>query len=221
MTGFLTFLVLLVAVLMLGAARGRRREREMKTLALQLGLNFERMVLGRPEGAAKTGRGSQKRPGPSPLLKMLPIATSAALTGRVNGVDVRLVPPVSLGDKHTRLYASFRESKNLGLNIASAVALDRVAHSVFGMQDIKSGNDALDRRVVIQAKSAPEATALLRDPNVQHLLLQLYELSILTRVFDEEIRTSVSDIHTDPDKAKSALDLLTRTVIALDSAPAA
>jgi hypothetical protein len=155
-----------------------------------------------------------------PLLA-LPIAHSWDIEGRLHGVSVRIFPAnVGKTGNHTGLTARFRTPLAIGLDLSAQTALDWLS-KVAGVQDLRTGNEAFDRRVMIRAKSEAPALALLRSPAVHQPLLEAFGINDLTRVDDYGVHAILHGVRTDPQEIRTLFDLLIRASMAIDSARAA
>ena len=107
-----------------------QQQRGLLETAARLGLQFEALHMGRPEGAAAPAdeQALQRSAGGSALLNLLartPMTRSWRVQGRRDGVNLRIEPDAQgHGTPMTRLRADFERPLGLGLELSSRAALD-------------------------------------------------------------------------------------------------
>lgn len=98
--------------------------------------------------------------------------------------------------------------------------MSRIGGALFGLQDVTTGNEELDRRVVIKGVPAHVVKRTVDHPELQRELLRLFEHEGLIDVDLHGAHYRQSASFEDEQAVRTLLDAMTGTVLALEKATA-
>ena len=146
------------------------------------------------------------------------------MAGTYNRMPVRIygkkVPGQESSSESTFIDATATCSTKFELMITRETTASRMAGALFGLQDVKTGNEDLDRRVVVKGVPNHVVKRVIDHPDLQRELLRLFEHdgSIHVDLHGAHYRQSAS--FKDAQAVRPLLDALTRTAAALEKATA-
>jgi hypothetical protein len=146
------------------------------------------------------------------------------MTGTYNRVPVRIygkkVPGQKRSSESTFIDASANCRTKFELMITRETTASRMAGALFGLQDVKTGKEDFDRRVVVKGVPNHVVKRVIDHPELQRELLRLFEHdgSIHVDLHGAHYRQSAG--FKDEQTVRSLLDALTRTAAALEKATA-
>ena len=146
------------------------------------------------------------------------------MAGTYNRVPVRIYGKNVSGQENTSestfIDATANCNTKFELMITRETTASRIGGGLFGLQDVKTGNDDLDRRVVVKGVPNHVVKRVIDHPDLQRELLRLFEHdgSIHVDLQGAHYRQSAS--FQDAQAVRSLLDALTRTAAALEKATA-
>jgi hypothetical protein len=146
------------------------------------------------------------------------------MAGTYNRIPVRIYGKKVSGDEgsseSTFIDATASCRTKFELVITRETAVSRLAGALFGMQDVKTGNEDLDRRVVVKGVPAHVVKRVIDHPELQRELLRLFEHDGSIHVDLHGAHYQQSAVFKDEQAVRSLLDALTRTAAALEKATA-
>lgn len=199
--------ILLVAGFVLlgayGAWNRRRREKEaLRSIARSLGFTFSE-----PESRSAFVR----------------LIGDWEMRGTYGGVPVRVYGERVTGQRHTTevtFIDAMAECRTKGqLVITRETTLSRVGGAL-GMQDITTGNEDLDRRVVIKGVPIHIVQRITSNARLQRELVRLFENEGTFHVDLKGVHYRQGTVFTDEQVLRARLEAMTRTVSALEEAAA-
>lgn len=186
-----------------GAWNRRRREKEtLRSIARSLGFTFSE-----PESRSAFVR----------------LIGDWEMRGRYNGVPVRVYGERVTGQQHTTevtfIDATAECRTRCQLAITRETTLSRIGGGL-GMQDITTGNEDLDRRVVIKGVPIHIVQRITSNTRLQRELLRLFENEGTLHVDLKGVHYRQGTVFTDEQVLRARLEAMTRTVSALEEATA-
>jgi hypothetical protein len=214
---FLFVVVMFAGAFIVGHQLKQRELRKRKELARQLGLKFEQFFMG----TVDDGKHGARDVPAAPVFRLLPFAVTCQLTGEISGVRVRVGNAASgrRGSgtpRRTSLDAYFRQPLALELHVMPQ-GLENPGR-LMGENFIRTGDEAFDRRVLVQGRSESEIVPLLRDPEVQNIITDLFHVEGAPRVDDHGAHVELVSFANDPAKLRPLFDKLTRAVQVIEAA---
>ena len=182
----------------------RRREKEiLRTIASRLGLTFSE-----PETTSN-------------FVRMI---GGWQMSGTYNRVPVRIYGKDARGED-SRAETTFIDvaancQRKFELTIARETTMTRLGGALFGLQDVTTGNEELDRRVVIKGVPTHVVKRTVDHPELQRELLRLFEHEGLIHVDLRGAHYRQSASFKDERSVRTLLDAMTGTVLALEKATA-
>jgi hypothetical protein len=195
-----------------------RQKEKLKNIAVHLGFTFsDEGTDDESAGAIQTSNQEL-----SPMRRFLRTIAGWQMKGRMNGVETKIYTKKISSGKHSHEYtcidALIPWNSSSSLLITRETSLSRLGKAIFDMQDIQTGNEDLDRRVVM--KGAPEhfVKRILLDSSLQAELLSLFELEGTIFVDQHGVHFQTPQAIVDEQRYRQLLDRLTRTASALERA---
>lgn len=209
--------------------QSKRRRAALRLAAMKLGLQYSEGIEALPEAArqqleARMGPVSTTSVGSGStgfLKALLNLAAPWQIEGRFNGSKVR-VDMVTYGSgksktRYTRLRAFMEQPLELGLQILPENLLTWFGERVLGMDDIKLGNEALDKKLRIRAENESGVRSRFANPGLQAQLLALAQKYGRISLNDEEVSVEMKSTLTDEVVIRGALSDLSAIELALRS----
>jgi hypothetical protein len=144
------------------------------------------------------------------------------MKGRYNGVETKIYSKkISSGKhsvEHTLIDASTKWNSSSSLVITRETTLGRLGKAIFDMQDIKTGHEELDRRLIIKGVPEQFVKRIMQDANLQQELLSLFEIEGSIYVDRNGAHFQTKGTLVDEQQYRKLLDHLTRTASALEHA---
>jgi hypothetical protein len=146
------------------------------------------------------------------------------MTGTYNRVPVRIygkkVPGQESSSESTFIDASANCNTKFELMITRETTASRMAGALFGLQDVKTGKEDFDRRVVVKGVPNHVVKRVIDHPELQRELLRLFEHDGAIHVDLHGSHYRQSSGFKDEQAVRSLLDALTRAAAALEKATA-
>jgi hypothetical protein len=210
MTFYLYSAAPIVVLLAIGAlfayvARNRRRKEkdQLRTIARSLGFAFS------------------EPPGKNNFVRLI---GGWEITGKYNGVPVRIygkrVSGTERSSESTFVDATANCRTRFELMITRQTTLSRLGGAVLGLQDVLTGNEELDRRIVVKGVPAHVVKRVMENPRLQREVARLFEHEGLIHVDLNGTHFRRSKSFTDEHSLRPLLDSMTRTASALEEATA-
>ena len=200
------FLVLIGIAALFGLAAWRRRRTEKENLrgiARTLGFTFTE---------------------PETKNRFMRMIGGWEMKGTYNRVPVRVygkIPP----NRESRSESTFVDATancatKCELMITRETTLSRIGGSLFGLQDVTTGNEELDRRVVVKGVPNHVVQRIVSNQKLQRELVRLFDHQGLIHVDLHGAHYQQSKSFPDDKTLRPLLDALTRTASALEEATA-
>jgi hypothetical protein len=144
------------------------------------------------------------------------------MKGTYNRVPVRIYGKKVSGSERSSESTFVDATASCGtkcqLVITRETTLSRIGGSLFGLQDVTTGNEELDRRVVVKGVPNHVVQRIMSNPKLQQELVRLFEHQGLIHVDLHGAHYRQSNSFSDEKALRPLLDALTRTVSALEEA---
>lgn len=204
---------------------------KMQTVAQKLGLEFQTFKPTNHDldRIQLLSSGEQNKQIPPKVIQfitsgidfVLPFFSQWKMIGRWNTIPVSIYKEVRKGNNnrnYTVVRAETGSEGNLGLLIVAESFGRTIGKAFHTVQDIQTGNDRLDKKIILKAKDVDRAKMLLNNTYLQDAILQALEFSSAIRIDDQSVTFTHAGTLTDEQKLRSALDQVTQTAHALKSA---
>ena len=212
----LIFLAIFIVSMYFNVRRSRVRQQKMKQIALQLGLQYQensdrqvspgmaQTVTGQQQQAQQRIRQLQQN---GTLTKVMAMLRTSAIAGKYNGwpVDIRMVNENKT--VFTKFRLSFGRSLALGLRIGPNGFFQRDLFG--GSPRIESGNEELDKKVLVRGSDELKVKFLIKRPETQRALLDAYRSFADITVDDEGISCKLRGFVDQYQKYQAILTALT------------
>ena len=214
--GPLVFLAVFAVSLYLSTRRAKARQQKMKQIAMQLGLQYQEKSAWQVSPVARPGGTSQQQQAQQrmrqlqqngTLAKVMSMLSTAAIAGTYNGwpVDIRTVNENKT--VFTKFRLSFGRSLGLGLRIGPNGFFQRDLFG--GSPRIESGNEELDKKVLVRGSDELKVKFLVKRPETQRALLDAYRSFADLTIDDEGISCRLRGFVDEYQKYQAILTALT------------
>lgn len=136
------------------------------------------------------------------------------INGHYNDIRVAITPTVHGKGRnsypYTKIQVFFKQNLNAGLHIYRENILLKIG-TVFGGQDLKTGNEEFDKKFAIKATNEAIVLSLLQNSAVQETITNLFLISEFTTIDDAGIAIEKPGKINDENTYRAILDQLIGT----------
>ncbi len=212
------FVLIVPLIVYLTLRRQRVIKEKMREIARILGLQYSDGSSPFPQSQSSPAQPGQQKSGAALapggfLSNFIGSLTPWRLSGNFKSLPVEIYSITRGSGKSSQIYtvikAIFSPPLTAGLQISTEGFFNRIGKSLFSTQDIQTGDETFDKRVMIKGNSEPVVKSLLSSPALRQTILKAFDTLNDLSIDDTGAVFEERGVNPDAERYRSILELLT------------